>query len=181
MSNTYRTIYHSFFKEHVQSITRGQFWLSEEVGVDLGEPVLLHETLTGYVSTPKNKRRIISYPAATDPGTMHAIGISLDILKISSGVSDDDKIMRPDWYFPREIAVMQMGICKILNMGTTGSTAAQIDERAFPINGGAVPLSAATVPTGVGVTVYPLGKWLEETIGQDAGLVWVDPKAEVLY
>ena len=181
MSQIYRTVYHSFFKEHVQSITRGQFWLSEESPVTLGEPVIIHETLTGFVSTPKKKKRIVSYPAATDPGTKEAIGISLDIRKISSGVTKDDIIMRPAWYFPREIAVMQMGICKIINMGATGTTAAQINERAFPINDGAVPKSHTGIPTGVGVTVYPLGKWLEETHGQEAGLVFVDPKPEVLY
>lgn len=180
MSQIYRTVYHSFFKEHVQSITRGQFWLSEESPCDLGEPMLLHPTLTGYVSTPKKKRRIISYPAATDPGTLHAIGISLDIRHILSGVSSDDIIMRPSWYYPREIAIMQMGICKILNMSATGTTMAQIDEQAFPINGGAVPLSHAGVPTGTSVTRYMLGKWLEETRGLEAGLVYVDPKGEVV-
>lgn len=181
MSNAYRTIYHSFFKEHVQSITRGQFWLSEESACDLGEPMIIHESLTGYVSTPKKKKRVISYPAsATYPGEKHAIGISLDIMKISSGVSNDDKIMRPSWYFPREIAIMTMGICKIINMSGTGTTAAQIDEQAFPIDGGAAPKSYASIPTGVGTTLYPLGKWMEETPGQEAGLVFVDPKVEVL-
>jgi len=179
--SAYRQIYNSFFKEHVQSMTRGQFWLSEESPVDLGEPVLLHPTLTGFVATPKNKRRIISYPAAYNPGEEHAFGISLDIRYISSGVSNDDIIMRPMWYFPREIAVMKMGICKIINMSASGSTAAQIDEQAFPIDGGAVPLSHANVPTGVGVIRYPLGKWLEETPGGEAGLVYVDPKAEEVY
>lgn len=183
MSNAYRTIYHSFFKEHVQSITRGQFWLSEESACTLGEPMILHETLTGYVSTPKKKKRVVSYPStATYPGEKHAIGISLDIRKISSTgvVTKDMKIMRPSWYFPREIAIMTMGICKIINMGATGTTAAQIDERAYPIDGGAVPKSYATIPTGVGTTLYPLGKWMEETPGQEAGLVFVDPKVEVL-
>lgn len=180
MSQIYRTVYHSFFKEHVQSITRGQFWLSEECGVDLGEPVILHPTLTGYISTPKKKRRILSYPSADDPGETHAIGISLDIRKIQSGVSSDDIMMRPSWYYPREIAVMQMGICKILNMGETGTTIAYIDEKAFPTDGGAVPESNAGVPTGVGVTRYLLGKWLEETRGLEAGLLFVDPKAEVV-
>ena len=66
-------------------------------------------------------------------------------------------------------------------MGVTGGTAAQINERAFPIDGGAVPKSNSSIPTGVGVTVYPLGKWIEETPGQEAGLVFVDPKPEVLY
>ena len=180
MSQIYRTVYHSFFKEHVQSITRGQYWLSEESAVDLGEPVLLHPTLTGYVSTPKKKRRIISYPAANDPGELHAIGISLDIRHILSGVSNDDIIMRPSYYYPREIAVMQLGVCKILNMSPTGTTMAQIDEKAFPIDGGAVPESHASVPTGTAVTRYVLGKWLEETRGLEAGLVYVDPKGEVV-
>lgn len=177
MSNAYRTIYHSFFKEHVDAITRGQFWLSEESACTLGEPMILHETLTGYVSTPKKKKRIVSYPSAADAGAKHAIGISLDIRKISSGVSSDDKIMRPSWYFPREIAIMTMGICKIINMAGTGTTAAAIDETALPIDGGAVPYSFATAHTGSG---FVLGKWMEETPGQEAGLVFVDPKAEVL-
>jgi len=181
MSNAYRTIYHSFFKEHVQSITRGQFWLSEESACDLGEPMIIHETLTGYVSTPKKKKRVVSYPStASYAGEKHAIGISLDIRKISSGVSNDDKIMRPSWYFPREVAIMTMGICKIINMNGTGTTAAAIDDKAYPIDGGAVPVGTAGIPTGVGSTLYPLGKWLEETPGKEAGLVFVDPKKEVL-
>ena len=176
MSEKYRTIYHSFFKEHVQSITRGEYWLSEESGIDLGEPVVLHPTTTGFVSTPKKKRVIKAYDNAT-AGAEHAIGISLDIRHLSSGVSSDDIIMRPAWYFPREIAVMKMGICKIINVGATGTTAAAIDEIALPADGGATALSLAGVQSGSG---YVLGKWLEETKGQEAGLVYVDPKAEVL-
>jgi len=177
MSQIYRTIYHSFFKEHVDSITRGSFWLSEESPVTLGEPVLLHETLTGYVSTPKKKRRIISYPSTDQAGEKNPVGISLDIRSILSGVSNDDIILRPAFYYPREIAIMQMGICKIINMAGTGTTAAAINEIALPIDGGAVPISFAARYTGSG---YELGKYLEETKGQEAGLVFVDPKARVI-
>jgi hypothetical protein len=177
MSLAYRTIYHSFFKEHVQAITRGQFWLSEESACTLGEPMILHESLTGFVSTPKKKKRIVSYPSGSNAGAKHAIGISLDIRSILSGVTSDDIIMRPAYYYPREIAIMTMGICKIINMAASGTTAAAIDETALPIDGGAVPLSFASAHSGSG---FVLGKWMEETYGQEAGLVFVDPKAEVL-
>jgi len=174
MSNYYRTAYHSFFKEHVQSLSKGRFWLDEASDVDLGEPCVLHPTLTGYIGTPIKKRRIKSYDNAT-PGAEHAIGISLDIREISSGVSNDNIILRPDYYYPREITLMKMGICKMLNKAT-GYTA-QIDEKCLPANGGGYPQGGPGTQSGSG---YSLGKWLEETVPGEAGLVFVDPKAEVL-
>jgi len=179
--SAYRQVYHSFFKEHVQSITKGQYWLDEYSSVLLGEPVIFHPNLTGLISTPKKKRIIQSYPAAADAGELHAFGVSLDIRGNMSGldteIGKEILMLRPDIYYPREIAVMQLGICKIINQAGSGTVAAQVDEIALPIDNGAVPLSYAGHYTGSGFT---LGKWLEETPGQEAGLVFVDPKAEVL-
>lgn len=174
MSN--RNAYTSFFKEHTECLTKGRYWLNEEYGCELGEPMCLHPTLTGYVANPKRKRIIKSYDNAT-PGAEHAFGVSLDIRYLSSGVSKDDKIMRPDWYFPREITVMKIGICPVVNMAT-GYTA-QVDEKALPANGGAVGFGAPGAATGVGEH-YSLGKWLDETLPETPGLLYVNPMMEVL-
>jgi len=171
-----RNAYTSFFKEHTECLTKGRYWLDEQYGVELGEPVCLHPTLTGYVGNPKNKRRIKSYDNAT-PGAEHAFGVSLDILYASSGVDKDTLILRPDHYYPREIAVMKIGICPIVNVAT-GYTA-QMDEKALPANGGAVGFGAPGAATGVGLH-YPLGKWLDETPAQMPGLLYVNPMLEVL-
>lgn len=173
---SYRNAYTGFFKEHTECLTKGRYWLNEEYGVTLGEPVVLHPTLTGYVSNPKNKRVIKSYDHAT-PGAEHAFGVSLDIRSISSGVSKDDKIMRPDYYYPREITVMKIGICPVVNVAT-GYTAL-IDQKALPANGGAVGFLAPGAATGVG-NHYPLGKWLDETPADTPGLLYVNPMMEVL-
>jgi len=171
-----RNAYTSFFKEHTTSLTKGKYWLAESSPVELGEPVVLHPTITGYVANPKRKRVIKSYDNAI-PGAEHAFGVSLDIRYISSGVSKDDQIMRPDWYYPREITVMKIGICPVVNVAT-GYTA-QIDEKALPANGGAVGFGAPGGATGIGAH-YSLGKWLDETPAQTPGLLYVNPMMEVL-
>ena len=173
---SYRNAYTSFFKEHTDCLTKGKYWLDEQYGIELGEPALLHPTLTGYVGNPKNKRRIKSYDHAT-PGAEHAFGVSLDIKHVSSGVSKDDKMMRPDWYYPREITVMKIGICPVVNVAT-GYTA-QMDEKALPANGGAVGFGAPGAATGVGVH-HSLGKWLNDTPAQTPGLLYVNTMMEVL-
>lgn len=173
---SYRNARTSFFKEHTTSLSKGRYWLDEASAVTLGEPVCLHPTLTGYVGNPKNKRRIKSYDNAT-PGAEHAFGVSLDIRYVSSGVEKDDLIMRPDRYYPREITVMKIGICPVVNVAT-GYTA-QIDEKALPANNGAVGFGAPGAATGVGVH-YPLGKWLDETAPDTPGLLYVNPMMEVL-
>lgn len=171
-----RDAYQSFFKEHTECLTKGRYWLNESYAVTLGEPCCLHTTLTGYVANPKRKRIIKSYDNAT-PGAEHAFGVSLDIRYASSGVEKDDKIMRPDWYFPREITVMKMGICPVVNMAT-GYTAL-MDQKALPANGGAVGFLAPGAATGIGAH-YPLGKWLDDTPPALPGLLYVNPMMEVL-
>lgn len=161
----------TFFKEHTTALSKGRFWLDENSSVTLGEPVKFHAT-TGMVATPINKRRITRYDNAT-PGAEEVIGVSLDIRYSQSGVSDDDIIMRPDRYYPREITVMQIGICPIVNTATGYS--ANVNDKALPAQLGAQPVGAPGVSTG-----YTLGKWLQDTAAQEPGLVWVNPMMEVL-
>lgn len=160
-----------WFKEHTQCLSKGKFWLDEYSPVELGEPVVRH-SLTGYVANPINKMRIKSYDNAT-PGAVEPLGVSLDIRYSMSGVTEDEKIMRPDWYYPREITVMQIGICPIINTAT--GYEARINDKAVPANGGAQSENAPGVSTG-----YTLGKWLEDTEAQTPGLLFVNPMMEVL-
>lgn len=161
----------SFFKEHTTALSKGRFWLDENSNITLGEPVKFH-ALTGLVATPIKKRRITAYDNAT-PGAEEVIGVSLDILYSQSGVSDDDKIMRPDWYYPREITIMQIGICPVVNTAT--GYAANVNDKAFPAIGGAQAVGAPGISTG-----FTLGKWLQDTPAQEPGLIWVNPMTEVL-
>jgi len=103
--------------------------------------------------------------------------VKLTILYASSGVTKDEKMMRPDHYYPREIAVMKIGICPIVNVAT-GYTAL-MDQKALPANGGAVGFLTPGAATGIG-NHYPLGKWLDETPAQTPGLLYVNPMMEVL-
>lgn len=164
--------YLSFFKEHTTALSKGRFWLDENSAITLGEPVKIHTTLTGLVANPIRKRRIRSYNNAT-PGAEEVIGVSLDIRYSTSGITDDDRIMRPDRYYPREITTMAIGICPVLNTAT--GFAANINDKAFPAIGGAQPIGAPGISTG-----FTLGKWLQDTPAQEPGLIWVNPMMEVL-
>ena len=160
-----------WFKEHTMALSKGRFWLDEFYDVELGEPVVKH-ALTGFVANPIKKRRIKSYDNAT-PGAEEPIGVSLDIRYSTSGVTEDQKIMRPDWYWPREITVMQIGICPVINTAT--GYQALINDKAVPADGGAQSINAPGV-TGT----YTLGKWLQDTIATRPGLLFVNPMMEVL-
>jgi len=166
--------YTTFFKEHTQALSKGRFWLDEQSSCTLGESMKLHPTLTGYIQTPIKKRRITRYSNAT-PGAEEVIGVSLDIRHVSSGITNDERIMRPDYYFPREITVMQIGICPIVNTAT--GYVAQINDKAVSALLGAQSINAPGVATGAG---YTLGKWLQRTPAQEPGLVYVNPQLEVL-
>lgn len=167
----YRQGFTAFFKEHTTSLSKGRFWLDEGSDCELGEPMQL-DTTTGYVANPINKRRIKSYDNVT-PGAEEVIGVSLDIRSVMTGATADEKIMRPDYYWPREITVMAIGICPVVNTAT--GYEAQINDKAVPADGGAQSVNAPGVSTG-----FTLGKWLQETLAQTPGLIWVNPQMEVL-
>jgi len=166
----------AWFKEHVQSMSRDIYWLDENSDVELGEPVILHPTLTGFVGNPIKKRRIKSYDNAS-PGVDMAIGVSLDIRYSTSGVSNDEKILRPDKYWPREITVMKLGIAPIINTHT--GIEAIINDTAIPSNGGAE--SIRVLATGVRAAATTLGKWLQSTEATRPGLLFVNPQSFELY
>lgn len=168
----YRDAYTSFFKEHTDSLSDGKYWLDEQYDVELGEPCCVYTGITGHATNPKEKIRIKSYDNVT-PGAEHAFGVSLDIRAGSSGVSKDNLMLRPDWYYPREITVMKIGICPVVNIDS-GYTAL-MDEQAYPADGGAVGPGAAGIATG-----FTLGKWLEDTAPVMPGLMWVNPMMRVI-
>jgi hypothetical protein len=172
MAYAYRQGFTAFFKEHTQALSKGRFWLDEDSDCELGEPMLIDSGQTGYAANPIKKQRIKSYDNVT-PGAEEVIGVSLDIRSVMTGATDDEKIMRPDYYWPREITVMQIGICPIVNTAT--GYEAQINDKAVPSDGGAQSFGAPGVSTG-----FTLGKWLQRTPAQTPGLVWVNPMMEVL-
>jgi len=161
-----------WFKEHTTALSKGKYWLDEQYDVELGEPIVIHPSLTGFVANPINKIRVKSYDNAT-AGAEMAIGVSLDIKYASSGVSNDDKILRPDYYWPRDMLAMQIGICPITNTHT-GITI-NVNDTVVPSNGGCESLS--TLGTGVRATAYTLGKALQSAPPGVPGLVWVNPQS----
>jgi len=160
-----------WFKEHTECLSKGTFWLDERYPVELGEPTC-HTSETGYVANPINKRRIKSYDNA-NPGAEMALGVSLDIREMSSGVSSDSIILRPDLYYPREITTMFIGICPVRNTSTGYTT--EINDTVVPTNGGCVSLGSATG------AAFTLGKAVSRALPTRPGLVWVNPQSFEAY
>lgn len=167
--------YSGWFKQHTDALSTGKYWLGEDYPVELGEPVCWHSQ-TGFVANPINKRRIKSYDNAT-AGAEMALGVSLDLRYMKSGVSTENLVLRPDRYMPREITVMKIGSCPIKNMNT--GVACGINETVLPANGGFEPITAFA--TGVRLSKHTLGKALEEIPMDGRGLIWVNPEAVDKY
>jgi len=164
--------YVGFFKQHTTALSTGNYWLAEDSqDISLGEPVVNH-TDTGMVGNPKNKRKVKAYDNAT-AGAVMPIGVSLDIRLRSSGVSDDDLRMNLKKYYPREIAVMKIGICPIKNTNTGFDIG--INDTVVPSVDGCENLGQFA--TGIWNTKYTLGKALEDIPANRRGLVWVNPES----
>jgi len=164
-----------WFKEHTTALSKGKYWLSDEYDVELGEPICRHAN-TGYIANPINKKFAKSYDNAI-AGAEEALGVSLDIKSVISGVSDDDKIMRPDFYWPRDILVMQIGICPIVNTNTGYTTL--VNQTVIPSNGGCESLGA--YGSGIRNAKHTLGKALQDAPPGVPGLVWVNPESFERY
>lgn len=163
--------YEGWFKEHVTSLSVGRYWLSEESAVTLGEPVCW-SSVTGLIANPKRKRRIKAYNNATAGADM-SIGVSLDVRYASSGVDDEDKVLRPDRYYPREIAVMKIGVCPIKNTNT--GMAISLNDTVLPTINGCETIN--NTATGLWDARYTLGKSLTEIAASGRGLIWVNPES----
>ena len=159
-----------WFKEHTTALTKGKYWLEDDQEIGLGWPVC-KSTATGYEENPIKKAKVTQFTGTA--GAKECIGVSLDIKKVKSGVSNDDIIMRPAWYFPRDMLVMQIGICPIKNM-STGYTI-PLNETVVPATQGCEGLG--TFPTGVQASKYTLGKALQDIPPNQPGLVWVNPQS----
>jgi hypothetical protein len=164
-----------WFKEHTTALSKGKYWLADEYDVELGEPVVRHAD-TGFVANPINKKKVKSYDNAT-AGAEEALGVSLDIKYAISGVSSDDKILRPDYYWPRDMLIMQIGICPIVNTHTGYTTL--VNQTVIPSNGGCESLGAQ--PTGLRADKTTLGKALQDAPPGVPGLVWVNPQSMDKY
>ena len=167
--------YDGWFKQHTNAISTGTYWLADDYAVELGEPVCFHSA-TGFVANPKKKRNIKSYDNAV-AGAEMALGVSLDLRYMKSGVSTEDLVLRPDRYMPREIAVMKIGICPIKNTKT--GAAIGINETVLPSDGGCEGI--ASFATGVRASKHTLGKALENIPADGRGLIWVNPNAVDKY
>jgi len=163
-----------FEYESIQSLSKGETWLREDYGVDLGEPVSLIGGITGtWPNAVFRKFLIKSYDAAA--GAEECLGVSLDKRYASSGVSLSNAMMtaeelfvlRPQ-LFNREISILLEGVCMVKNVDT--SLTIEKNDTVIPANGGCEKMTA----TGQ----YSLGKSTQRILPGMRGMIIIKPDYE---
>lgn len=161
--------------ESIQSLSKGETWLREDYGVDLGEPVSLIGGITGTWPNPVFRKFLIkSYDATA--GEEECLGVSLDKRYATSGVdltvaglmtADELKVLRPQ-LFNREIAIVLEGVVMVKNMSSTLTI--EKNDTVIPANGGCERMTA----TGQ----YSLGKSTQRILPGLRGMIIIKPDYE---
>lgn len=147
----------------VSSRSKGETWLREDYGVELGEPVCLLGTgVVGYVI---NKLIIKSYDGTA--GAEQALGVSIDYRRVSSGVELETKMFYPA-YFDREITFIIEGECMMKNVNA--STIIEPGDSVIPANGGCERINASGQ--------YTIGKSSQRILPGMRGMIIVKPDYE---